>query len=371
MSKINIKKTPERIALIQAMASKDPIVREEAKQAFAAFVTEAVKKYLDLAPTVANLYGTIEIPEGQPSSIPLDLFHDTTEQDYYRVVMQSQAGGLATNFDVQTDEVFIQTYPLVSAVSTYNKYIRMGRLDVVSKMMNHMANEILVKREVTSVSPILKVLATETTNGLKHVFRTSTASVISLDDFVNLFTRASRLLSANVGGTPVNGSNSVTDMVISPERLGDIRKMAYEPMNTKNTNVAGIAAPDSFREQVFTTAGIPSFYNVNFMIAHELGEGQKYCSLFKVYASTTAYTQYDGTSGSAQFTTATDDLAIGINANMDALVKPVMLNGDTGIGLSVQPDDQFLARSKKQGWFAEIEEGACIKDTRALVGLII
>lgn len=371
MSKISIKKTPERIALIKAMASKNPTIANEAQHAFAAFVTEAVKQYINLAPTVSNLYGTIEIPEGEPSSIPLDLFWDNSEADYYRVVMQSQAGGLATNFDVQTDEVFIQTYQLMSAVSTYKKYIRMGRLDVVSKMLNHMANEILVKREITSISPILSVLATQESNGLKHVFRTGTASTIELGDFVNLFTRASRLLSANVGGTPWNATNSVTDMIISPERLGDIRKMAYEPMNTKLNTVGTVAAPDSFRENVFNSAGIPSFYDVSFIVANELGEGQKYVELFKQYAGSTSYAKLDGSSGAAVFTAATDDLAIGINARMDALVKPVIMDGETGEGINVYPDDQFTSRSKKQGFWAEVEEGSAIKDVRALVGLVI
>lgn len=370
MSRIQLKKSQERIDLIKAMASKNAETRESAKEAFAAFVTEAVRKYIDLAPTIANLYNQIDINEGEPASIPLDSFWDSTESDYYRVIMQSQAGGLATNFDVQSDEVFVQTYSLFSAVSTYTKYIRMGRLDEVARMMNHLANEILVKREVTSVSPILSALATSETNSLKHVFRSSTASVLSLDDFVNMFTRASRLLNANVGGTPLNAGNSITNAIISPERLGDIRKMAYNPMNTKAADVTGIAAPDSFREEVFNTAGIPTFYDVEFMVAHELGEGQKYGALFKEYAGSTSYTKFDGTSGAA-YTTATDDLVIGINARMDSLVKPVIVDGETGSSLTVMPDDQFTARSKKQGWFAEVEEGAAIKDVRALVGLIV
>lgn len=373
MAKIKIKKTPEQLALIKAMASRDLSEAHQAQAALAMWLGSVLKEYIDLAPTIGNLYSQIEVSEFEPQSIPLDMFHDVTEADYYRVIMQSTAGGLATNFDVQTDEVYFRTYDLTSAVSMYTKYIRAGRLDVVSKALNHMANEILKKREVTSVSPILYAIANETTNGLQHVFRTNTADQLVLDDFVKLLARTSRLFTATVGGTPMDASSSITDCIISPEMLAEIRGMAYNPQNVRavpNTDEStAMPAPESFRDEVFRSAGIPTFYDINFLVANELGVGQAYNTIFDTYAGSTSYTKYDGTSG-AVFA-ATDELIIGINARGDALVKPVITDGENGQGLNVFPDGQFTNRSKKVGFYAEIQEGALILDTRYLSGLIV
>lgn len=368
MSKLTLKRTPEQVELIKALASRNLVEAEEAKLLFAAFVGEMLRKYLNLAPTVGNLYEMLPVSEFEPQTLSLDDFRDVDNSGYYRVIMQqSKPGGLATNFDYQTDEVPFQTYVLDSAVSMYQKYIRAGRIEHVSRALNHMANEILKKREITSVSPILYALATETTNGLQHVIQSNTDNVLVLDDFVQLLLRASRLLEANVGGTPVGATNEITDAVISPEMLAQIRAMAYQPMNTRavpNTDEStGIPMTESFRNQIFNASGIPSFYNVTFHVANELGDNKTYTKLFDNYAGATTF----GGSAFAE----TDDLIIGINASMGALVKPVITDGETGEGLNVWPDDQFTRRQGKVGFYAQIQEGAVITDTRALLGLIV
>ena len=287
-------------------------------------------------------------------------------------MQQSKPGGLATNFDYQMDEVPFQTYILDSAISMYQKYIRAGRIEHVSRALNHMANEILKKREITSVSPILYALATESTNTLQHVIRSNTANVLVLDDFVQLMLRASRLLEANVGGTPVGASNEITDALISPEMLAQIRAMAYQPMNTRTVDGttgtpagSSTAMPmtESFRNQIFQNSGIPSFYNVSFHVANELGDNKSYTQLFDGYAGATTF-------GGSAFA-ATDDLIIAINASAGALVKPIITDGETGEGLNVWPDDQFVRRQGKVGFYAQVQEGAIITDTRYLLGLIV
>ena len=374
MSKLTLKRTSEQVELIKALASRNLVEAEEAKLLFAEFVGDMLRKYLDLAPTIGNLYMKLPVSEFEPQTLALDDFRDVDNNNYYRVIMQqSKPGGLATNFDYQTDEVPFQTCLLSSAVSMYLSYIRAGRIEHVSRQLNHMANEILKKREITSVSPILYALATEETNGMKHVFRSGTANQLVLDDFVKLMLRASRLLEANVGGTPVGATNEITDAVISPEMLAQIRAMAYEPMNTRGVpngdESTAVPMTESFRNQIFNNGGIPSFYNVTFHVANELGDNKTYSKLFDNYAGATTFGKWDNSSAT-EFTAA-DDLIIAINAAGDSLVKPIITDGETGEGLNVWPDDQFVRRQKKLGYYAEIQEGAVITDTRYLMGLVV
>ena len=57
------------------------------------------------------------------------------------------AGGLPTSQVEGVKEMKISTYRLDSAISFLKKYARKSRLDVVSKAIERMANEILVKQD--------------------------------------------------------------------------------------------------------------------------------------------------------------------------------------------------------------------------------
>ena len=97
------------------------------------------------------------------------------------------AGGLPSSHVEGMKEVKIQTYRLDSAVSFNKRYARKARLDVVSKAIERMANEVLVKQERNAWAVLLKALIdAQTAPGapdknsatfsaathLKHVYRT-------------------------------------------------------------------------------------------------------------------------------------------------------------------------------------------------------
>jgi len=154
--------------------------------------------------------------------------------------------------------------------------------------------------------------------------------------------------------------------------------MAYNPINTRASDGAagantedGVAAPDSVRAPMFTSAGIPEFYGVSVMEVHELGPNAKFTKIFNVLRSA-AVPKGPGVQAASTHTFAdTDDLVLGIDRSRDAFVKAVAVDGETGSEFSLVADDQYSIRQAKVGWFGSIEEGRVILDDRAIVGCSI
>jgi hypothetical protein len=95
---------------------------------------------------------------------------------------------------------------------------------------------------------------------------------------------------------------------------------------------------------------------------YELGAGQKYQTLFETFASTV--------SPAITFDPDSDDLLVGIDRSVDAFVRPVARNAETGSTFTALPDDQYVTRQDKVGFYGGLEEGRVLLDARALVGLI-
>jgi hypothetical protein len=382
--KISLKRTPEQIELVKAMASKNRDVAYEAQVALAQFLGPVLAEVINNAPVLSNLFSTLQFNSEDNPSIPLDLYYDITDEDYIQVYSQSVAGGLPTNQVLPaTQEMKITTYTLDSALSFDKRYAAKSRMDVVSKTFTRMAQEILFKQERTSASLVLTALANATTNGQKHVQRANAAGRFLLQDMNELLTLSRRVFTSFTGGTPAGGVSGmgITDLMISPEIEEELRAMAYNPINTKGVLAttpdggnAGIAAPDSVRVGLFNGAGVPSFYGVNLLIFNEFGVGRKFNDIFDTVASSTTYAKADG-SGGAAFEGATsgtrDELLLGINRNRESLIRAVATDSESGAEFSLIADDQYSIRQNKIGYFGSLEEGRMVLDTRALFGKII
>jgi hypothetical protein len=237
-----------------------------------------------------------------------------------------------------------------------------------------MANEILVKQERNAWAVILKLLAEASTNSTKHVFRVGTAGTFQLDDMNKLWTLVRRLNAAYTGGTPqALQSRGLTDIFVSPEIKEQIRAFAYNPMNTRSgggTSAGNVALPDSVREDIYRAAGTNEIFGVTIHELLELGEGRKYNDLFDTFAGSTLFNTYGQANGTA-FTSASDELILGIDASRNAFLRPVAIQSETRGQVKVLPDDQFLARSQKVGFYSYVEEGRVAVDARAAVGLIV
>jgi hypothetical protein len=380
--KIQFDKNPEQIELIKALASDNKTVAIEAQEAFAAFISEVVQQVLLQAGTASMIYRDVEFDEDDSPSIPLDLYYVLPEGTI-SVWSQTVGGGLPTNFVQGMQEMKINTYRLDSAISMDKRYVRRARLDVVAAGLERMANEILVKQERNAWAVILKLLADASTNNQKHVIKTGTAGVFQLDDMNTLWTLVRRLNAAYTGGTPqAFQSRGLTDVFVSPEIKAQIRAFAYQPMNTRvgptvpgstlanYTATTAVALPDSVREEIYRAAGTQEIFGVTINELLELGENRKYNDLFDTFAGSTNYNKYDGTD-SGQFTSSSQELVIGIDASRNAFLRPVAIQSESRGQVRVLPDDQFLARSQKVGFYSFVEEGRVAVDARAAVGLIV
>jgi len=381
--KIQLKNTPEQIELVKAMASRDKTVAYEAQAAVAKFIQPVLNKVIQQAPVLSNLFSELPfLPDDNPS-IPMDLYYDVTDKDIVEIWSQKVAGGLASSEVVPTvSELKISTYTLDTAVSFDRKYAAKHRMDVIGKTFTRAAQEILNFQNKISASIIMASLANATTNGKKHVQFSNAQNQFVLADLNELLTLSKRIWTSWYGGTPEGGISrrGVTDLLVSPEIVEQVRAMTYNPINT-NTGPAGgsggdgIAAPDALRMSVFNTAGLPEFYGISLMEFNELGVGQRFNTVFDTAAASTAYTLAGGGAAtgvghSAATFSATDEILVGIDRSVDSLIKAIATD-EGGSSLEWAVDDQFTIRGGKIGWFGGLEEGRLCLDNRALVGKIV
>lgn len=380
--KITLKRTPEQIELIKAMASRNRTVAYDAQVALAEFIGPVLAEVVNNAPTLSNLFTTLPFNADDNPSIPLDLYFDINDEDYITVYSQSVAGGLPTNQVLPTvSEMKVATYTLDSALSFDRKYAAKHRMDVVAKTFTRMAQEILLKQERTSATLTMTALANASTNGKAHVQRSNQAGRFLLADLNELLTLAKRINTSWAKGTPAGGSRTgLTDLLVSPEIVEQIRAMAYNPINTvagitdttgtEAGSTVGIAAPESMRLSIYGSAGIPSFYGVSILEFNELGKGQKFNTIFDTAAASTNYTTAAG-GGSAVFDGANTEILVGIDRSRESLIRVVATDPDSNSEFTLVADDQYSIRQNKIGYFGSMEEGRIILDTRALVGKIV
>lgn len=388
--RINIKSNEKNLALLKQLASKNRVEAEAAHVALAEFVGPILQEVINNAPTLSTLFKQFSFNENDSPSIPLDLYTGVTEDDFLRVWSQNEAGGLPYNQPTPpTRELKFSTYNLTSAIAFNKKYAQQGRLDIVGKTMERLAQEIMLKQERNSAALLLRALSQAKTKikgvDTQHVIRSQEADRFILHDLNRMFTLIKRIYSSWNGGTPdATRARGLTDLIVSPEVVQELRALAYNPINTKIGVTAGtvgagltsqaITLPDAERQKIYQGGGTPEFYGVNIMEISELGVGYKYNDLFDFFAGSTLFPDYDGktTKAPAAFDGANEEILIGLDlASMDSLVRPVAVDAASGAQFSVSPDDQFVQRTGKVGFYGSLEEGRLILDDRVLTGLIV
>jgi hypothetical protein len=378
--KITLERTPEQVELVKAMASKNRDVSYEAQTALAEFIGPVLAEVVNAAPTVSNMFSSLQFNADDNPSIPLDLYHDITDEDYIQVWSQSVPGGLPTNQVAPSQsELKFTTYTLDSALSFDKRYASRSRLDVVSKTFTRMAQEILLKQEKTAATMIMTALHNAETNSTKHVIRSAQANRFLLSDLNKLMTRAKRINTAWNGGTPADRrGRGITDLLVSPEIVEEIRGLAYNPVNTVNTDGTApdastqpLGATEALRERVFNSAGIPEFYGISIQEFNELGNGQKWNSVFDAAGAVSFDDHYSVASSSGAFVGASEQICVGIDMSRESLIRAVATDSETGDEFSLVADDQFVTRQSKIGYYGSLEEGRVIIDDRVLMGLIV
>ena len=383
--KITLKRTPEQVELVKAMASRNRTVAYEAQVALAEFIGPVLAEVLNNAPTVSNLFNSLQFDADDNPSIPLDLYYDIADEDYVKVWSQSHAGGLPSNQVLPTaSELKLATYTLDAAVDFDRRYAAKSRMDVVGKTFTRVAQEILLKQERTSATLLMTSLAgaqikTSPLFENKQIFRTALADQVLIDDFNKLMTLGKRINTSWVGGTPTTRTRGITDIVCSPEVVGSIRAMAYNPVNTRGGDGAGaaatdgsqnpIAAPEGLRNELYQNAGLDSFMGVNILEFNEFGKGQKFNTIFDTAAGTASYKTFAGARAN-QFAGASDEIIVGVDRTRDSLMRVIATDPDSNSEMNLIADDQYSVRQNKIGYYGQIEEGRVVLDNRVLLGLI-
>ena len=402
---IKLKNTPEQVELIKAIGSHNSTVAREATEALAAFLAPVVKKVLLTAGTASTIYRDIEFDEDSDPSIPLDLFYNEG-QGYVTVWSQTQAGGMPTSQSAGMVEVKFGTYRLDSAVSFNKKYARKCRLDVISKSIERMVNEVLTKQEKNAWAVVLKSLAEaytpvyaggqaiQATYG--HVGQSvstgSGTATFLLADLNNLIVRIKRINESYAGNTPIQPySHGITDLYVSPEIKAQIRAFAYNPIRTDSTATAvnGISTQflsSNLRDEIYKNGGLQNIYGVNLVELIEFGTQQKYNTLFGTFAySGTNANSYVSAGGNAvngitggNWSASTfgnsGQICVGIDNTRGTFVRPVAVQSESGGTFSVLPDGQFDmygSRIQKIGFYGFLEEGRVCLDARAVVGVLV
>jgi len=366
---ITLKRTDEQVELIKAMASRDRDVAYEAQQAMANFIGPVLAEVIDNAPTLSNLFTPFSFAADDNPSIPLDLYYDVTDDEYIKVYSTNAPGGLPSSHVTPThSELKLATYRLESAVDFDKRYAARSRVDVVSKTMTRMAQEILLQQESSSAGLLFGTIG-DTASDL--YMQSSNAGSLTLDDFNRMLTKAKRNNPSWSGGTPER-TRGITDLIVSPEVIQNLREMSYNPVNTRgsaggkidvtdaqngNTMVdapgGSIAASDAMRQALFSQSGMPEFYGISIMEIYELGPNQKYQKV--------ANTLISGHNR--------NDVVVALDKSRESMLRAVAVDAESGTSLTVSADDQYVARSKKIGYYAELEEGRTVINNRGLLAM--
>ena len=380
--KITLKNTPEQVELIKAMASRNRSVAFEAQTALAEFIGPVLAEVINQAPALSNLFTTLQYNADDNPSIPLDLYHDISDEDYVQVFSQSRAGGLPTSEVLPTSsELKIATYSLDSAVSFDRRYAAKSRMDVVAKTMTRVAQEILIKQNTISANVVMQAVANATTNSVAHVEEASAIKRFVLADLNRMITRSKRIVSSFVGGTPdARSGRGITDIICSPEIVEELRAIAYNPINTKGsarstTDNGVVRTADFIAQEAFSAAGAPEFYGINVIELNEMGgsglgsSSRQFNDIF--VAEQSGNVPLAGGGAGDQAAAGDDELVLGIDRSRESLVRPVAVDADNGGEFNLIADDQYSIRQNKIGYFGSLEEGRVVLDNRALIGTLV
>ena len=392
---ITLKRTEEQVELVKAMASRNRDVAYEAQAAVAEFIGPVLAEVINNAPTLSNMFRSFQFNEDDNPSIPLDLYHDVTDSDYIEIYSQTVPGGLPSNTIMPThSELKFSTYRMETALDFDRRYAARSRLDVIGKTFTRLAQELLIKIEQTSANLLLGVLANAKTNELEHVIASTNENQFLLHDVNNLITRAKRLNTAwYKGGTPVTGTKGVTDLIVSPEIMGEIRAMAYNPLNTRGLDSSEVITPgedgkvtvstkgagvipgtEDFRNQLYRNAGTSELYGINLTELNELGDKQRFNDVYGKLVekgSGSSKAGDDGHGAAGVFDKDGDQLIIGIDRTRDSLIRAIATDSETGSELRLAADDQYVTRQSRIGYYGSIEEGRMVLDSRALTGIVV
>lgn len=360
--------------LIKAFASKDGDTSRKALETFAALMTTPMSTAIEQASLTSMIYGEPirYTREDGPPEIPLDIYFGVPE-GYFEVWSNGSPGGLATNH-ISGEETFrFSPLSLDSAVSWLINYAESGAVNTVTRGIQRMLQEVLVKRNYYGWEVLLTSIGKARYNGQPNVMA-STAKIqgatrkFQLDDVSRMITKLQRLNASWVGGTPIGNDSArgLTDLFVSPEAMEEVRRFVYNPMNTTaipdTQESTALGLPDSIRTDIYNNGGAASLFGIRLHSLWELGIGGSYTNLLD--------SVYTPAGADPTFNSGTEDVVIGVNLRANAFARVVLEDEENGDVFNLEVDDQFTRRSKRFGYFGGITDGYLVGNDRAAVALV-
>jgi hypothetical protein len=138
----------------------------------------------------------------------------------------------------------------------------------------------------------------------------------------------------------------------------------------------GIALPDGMRADIYRSAGMQEIYGVNIVELLELGNGKKYNTLFNDLFTPNASDHAGagttpGTAIAWDASAGNHEILVGVDNSRGAFIRAVSVVSETGATFDAVPDDQFVQRSDKIGFYGSLEEGRVCLDGRAVQGITV
>lgn len=368
--KIKLKNSEKQLELLKQMGSTNKLESLAAQEAFAALIRPAIQTVLDKMGSTNIIFDDMSFNEDDMPEIPLDLYFDANVNKV--TTWAAGTGGGAPTQEVGGLRVLkLHWTEIESAVSLEKRYVQRNALDTVSKALNRMSQALLRKKEILGWSVLTKATAEASTNGSDHIITSTTQDVFQADDLNRLITLNDDINVAWDGGTPeTEYSSGATDLFLSPRMMQEIRAMAYQPMNTRHGIVttegaSSIALPESVREGIFRSSGLPEFFGLTLHKLNELGVGKAYNNFFAANAGSVAH-------GGGAYDPADDETIFALNLGRDVLVRPIATNAVHGGTVNVEADDTFMFnRSKKIGWFGGQQLSFVVLDSRVLAAIVV
>lgn len=385
--RVQFDKTPEQIDLVKRMGSNNKTESMAALEAVAAVMTRPLLQAIEQAPVISNLYQTLTYSKGTAPTIPLDDYFDIRNRSFLNVWQQNMPGGTATNFVQGYTELVVQVMEMMSAISFNKNYLAAGNIDHLANGLTRLVQEVLLIQQTNSAFVLFNSVAGARIDGNSNntatsnlpICRTATAGVFQLDDLNTMQIGYDRTTASWAGGTPVNDLRSLTDLLGSPEWMGQMRSIAYQPQNTRygtftSNGATALAAPEALREQIWRGGDIPTLFDYVLHKVYEMGAGttRQYNMIFDAAIGSTALPGFGtgfGGGTTSVFDETTQQIIVGLNADMFDLVR--LRQTENNSEFSLAADDTYSMRSKKVGYYGGVMEGYVSVEGRAKFSIVM
>lgn len=358
---------PKLSEAYKKMAAREKEVSYAAQIVVSETIQNMVSQVLPQISTSNFIFEQWEFDPESPPKIAIDVFEYLKPGDI-RVWSQVVDGGLFSNEFVGHELRSFDMTELYSAVRMPKKAIGFAPVNELERLVSQMLQEIALQEDQMGWAVILGTLARATNSAKEHPQVIQSAAkqagatrILSIDDLVNLINRLDGLRTGWAGGTPsIQIGGTPTDIFGSVEFFGQLRKMANSPANTVGSTVGVFPLTDADRSTLFRAS---DKFEWNGQVYHKLKEFGR-----NSYISNLFWQQYSPTGSDPTFDPVADDIVLAADLSVPGVFFKAV-NEENG-GVTVRPDDQFVERDGKIGFYARREVGFLSNDKKTLAALL-